>query len=238
MTKRKGERCRLLLPFHGWRWALGASTLLTGVAVVGVRPAAAQTFHSYSVASQTTPSGAFTGVATTRQDVPVANIPDTGCSGYFSGNPVYQTEWIYITSDGANWLELGTGHQCMNTLVYWYAGYGFAGTWHPLWEESGITPAGHDFQIYEFGSSYKFQIDSTVFARQSTSPGYTDVTGLESYAGSAVVNQYTHGTLQYQTGGSGPWANWFGEEGEFVGSNMCGTWQNPTTWSVAENSSC
>ncbi len=152
-NKRNAERRRSPLPFHGWGWALGASTLAAGIAVVGVRPAAAQSFHSYSVASQTTPSGAFTGVATTRQDVPVANIPDTGCSGYFSGNPVYQTEWIYITSDGANWLELGTGHQCMNTLVYWYAGYGFAGTWHPLWEESGITPAGHDFQIYEFGSS-------------------------------------------------------------------------------------
>lgn len=99
-----------------------ASTLVsnTGVATAAV-------WHSYSAAYEKSAGLGYTGVAGTRADRSVSGLDMSGCSQFFVGQPVYQTEWVNISA--GNWLEFGTGHQCGDTMRYWYWGYGFNNTW-------------------------------------------------------------------------------------------------------------
>lgn len=211
----------------------------SGLGIASALPIAAQTFHNYSVAGENTFAGSYTGVSTTRYDTRVANLPNNGCTGYFQGNSVYQAEWLAITPDGQNWLELGTGHQCRDTLHYWYAGYGYLGGWYPLWEDSNVAEGdSHRFSIAKIGSTYYYAIDTTFVASQNSSSGQDVQSGIESYASTAQVSAYSHNTLQYTQGGSSNWTNWSGEDTQLVGPSMCGRWQSPTSWIVAENALC
>lgn len=64
-----------------------------------------------------------------------------GCEAHYTGNPVYQTQWMLITSNAQNWIELGTGHQCSDTLGYWFWGYGYLGDWYPQGSLAGQATA-------------------------------------------------------------------------------------------------
>jgi len=202
------------------------------------------TWHNYSIAIEST-SGSFTGVASTRQDVPVGSQPSTGCDAtYFSGNPVYQTQWV-DDADGANWLELGTGHQCADTKRYWYWGYALGGVWYPLGEQAGVVNGDtHTFRISEAfngtATVVLWQVDGTTKASISSSATYVRVdAGLESYAPPpAYVNSFTVSGLGAQRNG-GSFVSWSGEDSSSVTvSGMCGKWISPTAWSAAESNPC
>ena len=206
--------------------------------VISALPASA--FHGYSWAADTSQAGIYTGVSTTRLDRTVFDQASDGCSTYFTGSPVYQTEWIYITSDAQNWLELGTGHQCGDTLRYWYWGYGYGGAWFPIGEQSGISnEVSHTFRIIKFGTVFAFQVDGNLKGTQTSSTGQRDASGLESYSSPAVIGTYTHNTLQRWTTTSGGWVNWAGYDDHGVsGAGMCGGWNSQTSWRAAENQTC
>lgn len=107
-------------------------------------PAWAQAFHAYGYAENNNASN-YTGVAQVRYDSPVDIPGTTNCQTYFL-NPMYQTQWA-IHGTG-NWFELGTGHQCEG-FEYWYGGYGYGGTWNPLFEQNITGSAEHTFYLYQ-----------------------------------------------------------------------------------------
>jgi hypothetical protein len=157
------------------------------------------------------------------------------------GDPVYQSEWLNITSDAKNWLELGTGHQCADTLRWWYWGYGYAGQWYALGSVYGPTNGqSHGFSIVRDNTGlYHFEIDGIRRGTQGSSEAQQIYTGLESYSSVANVNAYTHHNLQYSKNTAFAWNNWSGRDNQAVGyPPMCGRWLSDTSWSLAQAHSC
>lgn len=146
-----------------------------------------------------------------------------------------------ITSNGQNWIELGTGHQCADALRYWYWGYGYQGDWYPLGEPSGrAAGVKHTFRtVRSGGSTWKFRIDGTVKGSMTwADQGARVRTGLESYGGSAVVTKYKQSDLK-STIDQGSWTNWSGFDGSIVDApEMCGGWNTASSWRSSENSPC
>lgn len=225
--------------FRKARIALVASVVVLIFACSAGSASADNGFHGYSAARETSSAGHYTGVATTRLDRTVFFQPNTGCTSHFSGDVVFQSEWIVITSDSQNWLELGTGHQCSDTFRYWYWGFGYGGIWFPLGTTDGIAnEVSHTFEIIKFGSAYGFLIDGVQKGSQATSTGVYDQSGLESYSTNAVIGTYTHGNLR-RTTDSGGWTSWAGFDAtKLTGAGMCGGWNSATVWRAAENQTC
>jgi hypothetical protein len=198
---------------------------------------AASGIHNYSLDYEQNTSN-YTGIGVYRTDQHVTGIPLVSCFNYYGADALYQTEWLNVTSDNQNWLEIGTGHQCGDNARYWYAGYGYAGVWYPLWEQSGITNGQtHKFTIVSFGSgNYGFYVDSTLEATQTTSEAQAISTATESYwSGSSTAYQdynmvYTlnYGTTTYN------WVEW----SDRVDPYMCGHFVSGNDWSTGENASC
>jgi hypothetical protein len=218
---------------------VGATLLFSAVAV-DVPASAGSNFHGYSTASENSALGQYTGIRVTRLDRAVSSQPATGCTQLFSGDPVYQTQWLIITDDAANWLELGTGHQCNDAIRYWFWGVGYLGGWFPLGTQLNITNGeSHRFAIRKTGSNTLWLIDGVTKETQPASTGRYISTGLESYSGAAGVNTYTHNTLQRTTNGSQTWVDWAGFDASSVtGAGMCGGWNSATSWRAAENHAC
>jgi hypothetical protein len=200
-------------------------------------------FHGYSKFWEASPYGPsrYSGISVYRNDVAISNIPNTGCLGPIEGDPVYQTEWILLNTAQTNWVELGTGHQCQDHYVYWYAGYGYNGTWNLLVSESGVTEGiGHTFQIVRnIYGYYVYTIDGTVITTYGQAgQAAADMTGLESYSYYATLNSYGHGNLQFQIDTNPTWYSWSGEDGSEVDARMCGYWAAPTLVGVWEKTPC
>jgi hypothetical protein len=197
-------------------------------------------FHEYSQADESGFVNHYTGLSVTRPDRSVDQA-STGCSSYYSGNPVYQTQWVLITSDAQNWLELGTGHQCADAKRFWFWGYGYLGDWYPQGEVGGVD-AGvtHTFRVVRSGgTTWTWRIDGT--ARGSLTwaeQGARVRTGLESWGSAAVASKYNQSDLMY-TLDQGLWTDWSGFDGSKVGTpEMCGGWNTATSWRSSENSPC
>ncbi len=166
--------------------------------------------------------------------------PSDGCAVPFTATtPVYQSQWINITSDGLNWREIGTGHQCDDTLRYWYWGYGANGTWvSPGWQ-TGITNGQWHFfkidRVFEdtFNRS-KFRVDGVIKGNMSSNATGQEVyAGLESYANGATVAGHNYTTLQYQKL-NGAFFNWVGQDALTVNAPLCGFWVAAVSWKAGE----
>lgn len=204
----------------------------------------ATTFHQYSVGVESTGASGFTGVQSTRLDSTITGIPNSGCTSAFSGDPVYQTSWVILTSDAQNWMELGTGHQCQGTYNYWFWGYGSSGAWHPLGTQLGITlGASHTFKIRRALASgtgeetYFFDVDlANKGSKVSSSSGVKVEAGLESYWNPVNVI-YTLTSLKSQKN-DGSFVSWSGRDAMILGASMCGSWVSDTSWEAGEGSPC
>lgn len=98
--------------------------------------------------------------------------------------PVYQTQWIYVTGQTTTWLEFGTGHQCEG-YEYWYGGYGYRGAWQWLWTNPLTPTEEHAFYLEAFltgGNQYwQWIVDKTIEHTYANGwKGYEDAAGLES----------------------------------------------------------
>jgi hypothetical protein len=208
------------------------------------RVAADNGFHQYSHAWENT-SGWYTAFQLSRYDVNVLYQPSTGCGSPWSGDPIYQTMWLYLNSgSNAQVLELGTGHQCNSTYNYWFWDYENNNVWYLIGYRTGITLwTNHAFQISsEYnGSVYKWnwRIDGNAVYNQMTTSGignHLDA-GLESYSSGAVVDALEIGPLRYQSYW-GAWTNWSGQDGSQVNTPaMCGHWDTAIYWAYAEHES-
>jgi len=228
---------------------ISAAAVLIGSQLLAPSPVAAASFHQYSHAWDTG-AGSYSGLSVYRVDQAISGIPSDGCGGPIQGSPVYQTQWLWLVSGSAiGNVELGTGHQCNDTLRYWYWGYTAAstGVFYLLGYRSGITEgASHYFQIEADRASdghyyWNYIVSGTVFddSLLSSQGSHVD-TGLESYASGAVVPGYSHGLLEYKLNNGTTWTYWSGQDGSQVnGPTMCGHWSGATTWYAGENvSSC
>ncbi len=206
-------------------------------------------FHVYSQSFETTPyAGRYSGLSTFRLDRTVSSQPSTGCPNpftgdiqHFAGDPIYQTEWVDITADAQNWMELGTGHQCNDTVRYWYWGYGYAGVWYPINTSGSITEeVSHYFTIVRnpYGY-YVFQIDGATMGTQASSQAQFLASGLESYSSAAVVLAYGNTGLWHTLDTGSTWYGWSGRDASTVDApRMCGRWLSDTSFAIAEASGC
>ena len=170
-------------------------------------PVAATTFHQYSHAWEN--SGTYTGQSNTRLDKATTAGPyGAGCGGPYQGAPVYQTMWAH--RPGGSNFELGTGHQCHETMVYWYWGMTDAsGNWTSFGYQSGVSNGNtHTFQVAlnHPGAGYKiyYTIDGTLKYSLSTSnTNFNDLDqGLESWCATCTMPHYVNEILQVQRYGA------------------------------------
>lgn len=193
-------------------------------------------FHGYSTATESTLASGFTGVGLSRPNRAVSGLPQTGCSQYFTGDPVYQTQWVILTSDASNWQELGTGHSCGDANHWYFWGYGVNGVWHVINTEPNATYTGnHIFRIIRLtGNRTEFWIDGVTKGSLTSSAAGTKVqAGLESYYQSATVPGYGMTSLQYQQYAS-PFPSWSGRDSTQVNSPLCGLWNSDTSRTVGQ----
>lgn len=215
-----------------------AAVFVLSLLMVAPNPAYAAAFHGYAVAKETTGDG-YTGVSDVRIDRAVSGQASDGCLGHFAGTPVYQTEWVIFTDLPQAWMELGTGHQCADTLRCWYWGYGEDGSWFPLGTYGNITNGlSHTFKISRafdgVRNRFYFQVDGSTKGNVSGSDTGSRVeAGLESYSGSATVPGHAYSSLKYQKNG-GSFSSWAGRDSNSVTSGMCGHWASDTSWYAGE----
>jgi hypothetical protein len=193
--------------------------------------------HRYSTATETSGSS-FTGVATTRINQHVSGLPQTGCSAYYTGNPVYQTQWVILSDTADDWHEIGTGHQCGDANHYYFYGYGLNSVWHPINAIPNASFSGsHTLRIYKASATRtEFWIDGSVKASLTTSVTGPEVrAGLETYWDTATVPGYNISFLQYQKDSSAP-ASWSGRDSTLVNTGMCGLWNSDTSRRVGQGS--
>jgi hypothetical protein len=203
------------------------------------RTATAASFHQYSVGYEETGSG-FTGVSATHLTEPVSNQESNGCSAPFTGNEVYETIWVGITSDGLNSDEIGAGHQCNDTYRYYYWAYVENGVFYDIGYSTGaVNGSTHSYKISRAfnGTNYYdyWYLDGSLKASvYSPSRGVYDVAGLESWSSQSSVAGYATYNLQDQHN-EGSFVNWSGEDAIRIDSYMCGTWVSATSWDSGES---
>ena len=223
-----------------------AMTVILGLAAAsmfGLTDASADNnFHQYSVATENSDTG-YTGFQVTRITQAVTGQPQTGCSSPYSGDPVYQTSWLLITSDAQNWDEMGVAHQCNDTYRYYFWGYGENGAWHSLGTLSGaLNGTNHTYQVSRSFTGTNYYDFWTLDGQNKASllslqRGAYVQAGLESYSSNATVSGYTNNTLKYQKN-EGSFVNWAGRDANIVNPSMCGSWASDTSWNSGEHVSC
>lgn len=215
------------------------ATSLAFLGAVEVRAQAAQ-FHSYSHVTEDSRTNEFTGLSVTRIDRAVEQAT-TGCDAFYSGNPIYQTQWVFITQNAQNWIELGTGHQCNDRDRFWFWGYGYQGDWYPVGEQGQrVNGESHRFRLSRAaGDTWIWQVDGNFKGQMVWSTkGHSVVTGLESWAREGVVMYYSHNDLQFIIN-QGQWTSWSGRDFRRVDApEMCGEWEASDQWRAAQNRSC
>jgi hypothetical protein len=201
--------------------------------------ATAVTFHKYSVAYETSAHGAYTGVKVTRADGAFTMSSGSSCTTPYTNPVAYQTQWVIMTSDYKNWVELGTGNQC-NNYRYWYWGYGYNGAWYSQGTQGNVGTSSHTFQIYRHnGNAWEYYIDSTQKLTLFWSIiGYHDEAGLESYDANAKAPKHTYRSLS-RTTNQGSWVLWAGFDSWTInGPEMCGGWDTASQWRAGEHTTC
>jgi hypothetical protein len=203
---------------------------------------AAVDIHHWAIAYESSAGPVYTGVRVHRLNRTVFLQASDGCSDHFSGSVVYQSQWLDVTTDKFNWLELGTAHQCNDTNRYYYWGLGYGGGWFALGTQGGVVnETSHYFAILRSGGAYHFYIDGVDKGTEAFPVGVWIKSGLESWTSGAVVGTYPHETLQRAINNSNTWVDWAGFDGtEIVGGGVyvCGAWNSATSWRVAENQPC
>lgn len=155
-------------------------------------------------------------------------------------NPVYLQQWVYVnTTDGANAIELGAGHQCNNFTDYFY-GYRYLGAWFSLGTlEVQPSSAGHYFDIHRLANVWHLVIDGAERASVTwAAPGLLVLTGAGSSDTAAYVPNHWFSQLQL-TFNEGPWYFWTSTQYSQVDTpSMCGHYNGATQWSAGENTIC
>jgi hypothetical protein len=209
---------------------------------LSVNPAGASSFHEYATAQDGTYSSSYTGIDVARPDETINTTNSSTCTTYFTGYPIYQTEWLG-DSDG-DFMEIGTGHQCSGSsnFEYWYADYDVDGTFVPIWEKTITGGSSHTFWILGNGgdeAGYGFGVDSTEETWLSDLSQFQVArTGLESYDSTATVTAYTNSSLKYDHSYSGTWHSWTNSAEDVLTSPMCGVLISATSWKAGENTTC
>jgi hypothetical protein len=204
--------------------------------------ASAAGFHGYSQAFERTGGSGFTGLRNYRKDQAVSGLPSSGCSTPFIA-PVYQTQWVILTADALNWMEIGTGHQCNDNYRYWFWGYGDNGAWFPVGTQAGIANGVfHTFEIQRAfdGTRWRFyfKVDGVTKGNVVGSDTGPEVrVGLESYFNNVTVAGYGNTQLKYQKNG-GAFSSWAGRDALQVNAPLCGKWISDTSWWAGENVTC
>lgn len=217
---------------------LGAILLVLGLA----SPARAASFHRYMRAWDNT-ANAYKALSVDHKDAVGQEVdtPNDGCTNFYSGTPIYQTQWIQ-TNDAQYWLEIGTGHQCNNTKIYRYMGYGSGGVWHPL-NDFDIAGGGtHTFRIVRDDdlNHWFFYVDGDIkqaygWSRASFPSVFT---GVESYASGGFVAALHYYNLKYQ-GSGGNWNDWADKDGRDSDNGpMCGKWASATSFEAGQATTC
>lgn len=227
--------------------ALLASTGMTGI---GTGEAQEAGFHAYSYALENNTWGLASGLSAERRRPEFASVSPYGCSAPYSGNPIYQTQWIDFTGTGLNWLEIGSGHQCNEDYVYNFFGYGYQNEYYSV-ASNQVNPTNdlHTYAILRAGSGgymWQYKIDGEV--RQTTNAfygqgGYQVKVGLESYYSPGQAGPVSHQLLKYAAappGTTNPYVDWDGRDFSSVDTakGMCGRWVNDTQWREGQQTSC
>jgi len=226
------------------RWLVRlCATLLVVVGLVGTHadPASAFNYRVYSVGGTYEYSNSLTGAFSVHADAAITVSPGTWCYTPYvdSANPVFLQQWVNITNDAANAIEIGTGHQC-NGFVYHFIGYRWNGDWYSLGTtEISATSSGHYFDTHRLAQTWYFAFDGvqqsgTIF--WNATGVFVDV-GIESSDTAASVPNHWFTQLQY-TFNEGPWYAWSSPTVIAVNSPMCGHFISATQWSGAENNPC
>jgi hypothetical protein len=221
-------------------WTLAVSLLLPTLALVLLSARVdASTFHEYSAGYEVTGTG-FTGVAATHLTEAITHQESNGCSSPFTGNEVYETIWVTITSDSLNSDEIGAGHQCNDTYRYYYWAYVQNGVFYPIGYVIGaVNGSTHSYKIARAfnGTNYYdyWYLDGVQKAAvYSPSRGVSVVAGLESWSSASTVAGYATDNLKYQLN-EGSFNNWSGEDTRRIDGSMCGLWISATSWDSGEN---
>lgn len=198
----------------------------------------AASFHKYSIAYESSASGTYTAVKVTRTNPFFSISSGSSCTTPLTSPVVYQTEWVIMTADATNWVEIGTDHGCNgNQWVYW--GYAVNGAWTLRGTLSvAASTNNHTYSIYRTGgNSWKFYYDNLLVDTITwTKIGYQVSAGLESYDQGAVAALHSYTSLATEIN-QGPWQLWDGQDGSGVGyPEMCGAWTNAHEWGASENS--
>lgn len=192
-------------------------------------------FHEYSVARDNSQAGTYSAIQLLRPDADYQVTPGSNCNVPYAGgsNPLYQTQWVILSySNGLDWIELGTGHQC-NDFHYRFHGYGIDGSWFPK-PAVQISPpiANTNYRIdSQGGCSWRWYIAGV----QQTSTyadcrrGVSVEGGLESYDSGGGFGWLRYKDLKHRisTGGLTFWA---GMDSHTISPNMGGQWISATEW--------
>jgi hypothetical protein len=230
------------------RWPRMALVGLSASAVVAagspppVALAQPAPFHQYTVAFETNTS--YQGVHSVYGEQIIGGIPSTGCSLEFTGNPIYQTNWVIFDEQATNWVELGSGHQCNNQFRYDFAGYGYNGDWFPLyvqrrttWEVREYTiwsndqappPARQDWHWWIGGQ----EVRTYPVTPQTPWAGTYASVGVESYAQFAQVPRHNYASLSYKEAinAEDVWVDWKDRDALHIDPAMSGGWNSDTSF--------
>jgi hypothetical protein len=213
------------------------SVIAVAIALSPGTAAQAAAFHGYSVGRENTGGSGFTGLQVTRTTTAVTGLPNDGCTGHYTGTPVYQTSWLIITADAQNWDEIGIGHQCNDTNRYQFWGYGENGSWFSLGTAATNNGVSHVYKISRSftGSHYYdfWSIDGVTKASLlSIQRGVRVEAGLESYC-QGCHTVYNNTSLKYQKN-EGTFVSWAGRDSTSISGGMCGAWLSDTSWRSGE----
>lgn len=230
---------------------LVSAVLLLGAAGAG---ATHTDFHGYSYARESSRGHTYVGVSVVRPENNPGNLPSDGCSQFFSGHPVYQTQWIVLFGR-YRWIEFGTGHQCRSQFQYRFAGYAWDAdpsvrTWRPTYTQRIASPTDFPttrrFSLFRSGTNDTWgayldgpRIHSIVNWRAS---GVAEA-GLESYQPTATVGKHQYGALQFRRDDA--WHRFDSQDFSRVTPRpqMCGTWSSNASnaawfWYAAQSRTC
>lgn len=186
------------------------------------RVAAAGQFHGYSEGQDSqsrTGTHYYSGVSVQRNDDNFTTASNSQCTyryndrTMYSGNVVNQAQWVSMSSDSGNWLELGTATKtCSNgsQLKWWYVWMNNPNGFNSFEYTHQITgSAQHRFFLTNGTDGYwHFYIDQTlIYQYYWPNLGFRVDAGYESWDGLAEAPQSYYNGMVKQVDWSG-WQSW------------------------------
>lgn len=223
--------------------ALAAALSLIGYTPpASAAPAVGGATAKYSSAGDTNWDGLYTGASVIRNaSLSISNQPSTGCDIFhpLDANAIYQELDLQFDAVNGTYAEIGTAHQCHDSIVYLYWGVSLNGTFSLRGTAVQGTPtANHTYQLTVDSTGHTlFVYDGTVLDTVCCpGKGQFPEVGLESHASGATVATTDFGFLSYNLGFG--WTGWDGQDEQSVTSPMCGRWINDVGWRAGENVTC